>query len=597
MSNHLPDSSAVRFRLEPRTVLIICWLLALALGGLRAWATRYQIDPDTISYLDMADAYLRGDWPMALNGLWNPFYAWLLCLVQLVAKPHPYWEFPAVHVLNFGIYIAGLACLHFFLLQLAHYNKHLSSQPAWQGTAIVPRWALFAFGYLLYMWTSLDLIGFDQGADLCLANFVYLAFGLLFWIGTEPTHWKPFALLGLVLGCGYLTKAVMLPLMFVFIAISLYVGADLRKALLRGMLAFLVFVAVASPFIAALSHSKGRLTFSDTGKDNYAVYVCMDSNESWSPPYFHWQGDIPNCGTPTHPTRKIYDSPAVYEFGTPFRATYGAWYDPSYWYEGVVPHFSVRNQIHVLRFHAEEYFNLFFCKQPALLVGLVILGWMSWRGRYDANGIATQWRLLVPAVAALALYGMVYVEWRYIGAYVTILWLGLYMGVRLPDSHASRSLLAGVMGSVVLATASSTLLPESLNDVRAMVHRQQGANDVHVRVAKGLKELGMQPGDKVASIGDTFLASLWARVARVHIVAEVTKKDAPDYWHAETATKAQVRAVLASTGARAIVTDSPPKEGLKEDAEAHWHQIGDPSDKDARFYARFYVCFLDETGQ
>src|SRR6266446_4952014 len=46
MSNHLPDSSAVRFRLEPRTVLIICWLLALALGGLRAWATRYQIDPD-----------------------------------------------------------------------------------------------------------------------------------------------------------------------------------------------------------------------------------------------------------------------------------------------------------------------------------------------------------------------------------------------------------------------------------------------------------------------------------------------------------------------------------------------------------------------
>ena len=105
---------------------------------------------------------------------------------------------------------------------------------------------------------------------------------------------------------------------------------------------------------------------------------------------------------------------------------------------------------------------------------------------------------------------------------------------------------------------------------------------MHVRVAKGLKELGMQPGDKVASIGDTFLASLWARVARVHIVAEVTKKDAPDYWHAETATKAHVRAVLASTGARAIVTDSPPKEGLKEDA---------------RFYARFYVCFLDETGQ
>jgi len=42
--------------------------------------------------------------------------------------------------------------------------------------------------------------------------------------------------------------------------------------------------------------------------------------------------------------------------------------------------------------------------------------------------------------------------------------------------------------------------------------------------------------------------------------------------------------VLASTGARAIVTDSLPK----DDSDAHWQHIGDPSDKDARFY----VCFL-----
>ncbi len=582
--NHLPDASAVRIRLEHRTVIIIFWMLALALGGLRTWATRYLIDPDTISYLDMADAYLRGDWPMALNGQWNPFYTWLLCLMQLLAKPKPYWEFSAVHVLNFGIYVAGLACLHFFLLKLAHYNKYLSTQPAWQGTVVIPPWALFAFGYLLYIWTSLDLIGFNQGADLCLANFVYLAFGLLCWIGTEHTHWKPFALLGLVLGCGYLTKAMMLPLMFVFLAISMCLVADLRKALPRVMLAFLVFVAVASPFIAALSKSKGRFTFSDTGTDNYAFFVCMGSpHDSWLPPYFHWQGDIPNCGTPRHPTRRIYNTPAVYEFGTPFQATYGAWYDPSYWYEGAVPHVNFRNQIHILRVHAEEYFKLFFGKQPALIVGLVILGWMSWVWRYRANGSATQWLLLVPAVAALSLYGIVHVEWRFIGAYFTILWLGLYTGVRLPDSHDSRSLLAGVIVSVVLAASFSTILPKSLDDVRAIVHGQLGSNDVQVRVAKRLQELGMRPGDKVAAIGNTFLA-FWARVARVHIVAEITPKDAPDYWQADVATKARVRAVLASTGARAIVTDSLPK----DDSDAHWQHIGDPSDKDARFY----VCFL-----
>jgi hypothetical protein len=538
----------------------------------------------------MADAYLRGDWPMALNGWWNPFYTWLLCLMQLWVKPDPYWEFPAVYVLNFGIYVAGLACIHFCLLKLAYYNENLRAQPACRGAASTPLWALFALGYLLYIWTSLDFIGFGQGADLCIANFVYLAFGLLLWIGTEYTNWKPFALLGLVLGCGYLTKAVMLPLTFVFLAISLCLGADLRQALPRGMLAFLVFVAVASPFIAALSQSKGRFTVSDTGPGNYAVYVCMGSENSWVPPYFHWQGDIPNCGMPSHPTRKIYTMPAVYEFSTPFRATYGAWYDPSYWYEGVAPRINFRHQIHVLRVHAEEYFKLFVSKQPALIVGLSILGWMHRTWSYRTNGIVTQWLWLVPAVAALSLYGIVNVEWRFIGAYFTILWLGLYTGVHLPDMHRSRNLLTGVIVSVVLATLFSTILPESLDDARAIVHGQDGSNDVYVRVAKGLKELGIQPGDKVASIGNTFLASRWARVARVHIVAEITPKDAPDYWKADATTKVHVREVLASRGVKAIVTDSPLLEKPNNDSGAHWQQIGDPSDKDRRFY---YICLLE----
>jgi hypothetical protein len=569
-------------------VIITFWILALIMGGLRAWATRYWIDPDTISYLDMADAYLRGDWPMALNGWWNPFYTWLLCLMQLVVKPDPYWELQAVYVLNFGIYVAGLGCIHFFLLKLAEYKNH-NVQPGCPKAAIIPGWALLAFGYLLYIWTSLDLIGFGQGSDLCLANFVYLAFGLLLWIGTERTHWKPYALLGLVLGCGYLTKAIMLPLMFVFLAISLCLGADLRKALPRVMLAFLVFVVVASPFIATLSQSKGRFTFSDTGMGNYALFVCMGAKAILVPPYLHWQGDIPNCGTPSHPTRKIYAKPAVYEFGTPFRATYGAWYDPSYWYEGVVPYINFRNQIHVLRVHTEKYFQLFVCQQPALLAGLLILVWMRWAWRHRANGIVTQWLWLVPAVAALSFYGMVLVEWRYIGAYVTILWLGLYTGVRLPDSHDSSGLLTGVIVSVVLATMFSTFPLEALDDVRAIVHGQRGSNDANIRVAKSLKELGIQPGDKVASIGRTGLASRWARVARVHIVAEITQKDAPDYWQADAITKAHVREMLASRGIKAIVTDSPLKSRPNDDADAHWQPIGDPSDEDTRFY---HVCLL-----
>jgi hypothetical protein len=93
---------------------------------------------------------------------------------------------------------------------------------------------------------------------------------------------------------------------------------------------------------------------------------------------------------------------------------------------------------------------------------------MQWTWRYRANGGVTQWLWLVPAVAALSLYGIVHVEGRCIGAFVAILWLGLYTRVRLPDSHDARSLLVGVMVSMVLAVSFSTRLPKSLDDVRAI---------------------------------------------------------------------------------------------------------------------------------
>lgn len=578
-------------RLTLRIVTTTCWILALAAGGIRAWATRYELDTDIISYLDMADAYLRGDWSMALNGQWNPFYAWLLALMQLLVKPDPYSEFPAVTGLSFVIYVTGLLCLHFFLRQLLHYTQKLTVQ---SGTALIPTWALFAFGYLLYIYTSLRLIGMHgfKGPDLCIANFVYLAFGLLLWIGTEPTRWLPYGLLGLVLGCGYLTKAIMLPIGFVFLAISLSFQVDLKKTLTRGMLAFLVFIVIAVPFIAVLSQSKGRFTYSDTGKYNYALFVCMGPPllRPWSPPYFHWQGDIPGCGTPTHPTRKIYSMPAVYEFGAPFHATYGAWYDPSYWYEGVLARVDIGNQIRVLRFSLDKYVNLFVRGQPLLVIGFIILAALSWSWRSSPSSSAARWLWLAPIAAVLSLYGLVHVENRFMGAYITVFWLGLYMtGIRLPDSHSSRTLLGGVLGGIAAVILFSTLLPMTLGDIRAITVGQAEANDEYVRVAKGVRKLGIQPGTQIACIGNAFDSSLWARMARVRITAEITPKDAPDYWQADRATKKEVREILARTGVKAIVTDSPLTSRPSDDSDTQWQLIDLPSNQDKRSY---YISFL-----
>ena len=568
-----------------RIVTIICWIFALTAGGIRAWATRYEVATDTISYLDMADAYLRSDWSTALNGQWNPFYAWLLALMHLSVKPDPYSEFPAVAGLDFVIYVAGLLCFHFFLRQLLSYIQKLTGQ---SGTALIPTWALFVFGYLLYTYTSLQLIGMHgfKGADLCIANFVYLAFGLLLWIGTEPMRWLPYGLLGLVLGCGYLTKAIMFPMGFVFLVTSLCFHVDLKKALSRGMFAFLVFIVIGVPFIAALSKSKGRFTYSDTGTYNYALFVCMGPPllRPWVPPYFHWQGDVPGCGTPTHPTRKIYAMPAVYEFGAPFHATYGAWYDPSYWYEGARARIDVGNQIRVLRLSLERYFNLFVRSQPILIMGFIILASMSLRWRSSAPNSVARWIWLLPITAVLSLYGLVHVEDRFVAAYITIFWLGLYMmGIRLPDSPRSRTLLGGVIGGVAAVVLFSTVLLKTLSDVRTIAVGRSEANNEYVRVAQGLRKLGIQPGTQVAHIGSAFRSSLWARMARVRITAEITSKDAPEYWQADRATKHDIREVLTKTGVKAIVTDSPTGPP-RDDSDMQWQLIAHPSNQDKHSY-------------
>src|SRR5262245_29254056 len=76
-----------------------CRMLAVTLGGLHAWtaATQQSMNEDGISYLDMGDAYLRGDWNMAVNTVWSPLYSWILGGTMKVIRPSMAWEFPVVH--------------------------------------------------------------------------------------------------------------------------------------------------------------------------------------------------------------------------------------------------------------------------------------------------------------------------------------------------------------------------------------------------------------------------------------------------------------------------------------------------------------------
>jgi len=527
------------------------WLVAVVLGALQAWDARHSMNPDGISYLDIGDAYFRGDWNVAINAYWSPFYSWLLGLAMVFLKPSPYWEFSVVHLVNFIIYLFALGCFHFFLLELISYNREKKAGFSADRSADLPEWACLALGYTLFIWSSLELISISVVTpDMCVAAFVYSAAGILLRIRRGSASWLTFVLLGLVLGIGYLAKAAMFPLAFVFLGVGMFSVGNLRRAVPRVLLALVVFLLVGGPFIVALSQVKGRLTFGDSGKLNYAWHVNRADIDR-----VHQEGGSFDS-IPRYRMERLSTAPAIYSFGTPDKITYPLWYDPSDRYRGTETHFDPRAQIRVLVSTAKNYFQIFFHLQNGLVFGFLILYFMGRRRWFCVMDMLDHSTLLIPAIAALAMYSLIFVLPRYVAPFVVLLWLGVASGVRLPDSQESRRLVASVI-IAMMVTILVPILEKAYPLARNLTMIEDPSAHPHWQVADSLNRMGAQPGDKVAYIGFARLAA-WARLARVQIVAEIRKDERLYFWEADSLVKSRVIKTFATTGAKIIVAEEVP---------------------------------------
>jgi hypothetical protein len=554
---------------------VFFWLIALILGGFHAWAAMvsYSMNPDGIAYLDIGDAYLRGHWNVAINTYWSPLYSWILGLSMHVLHPSIRWEFATVHIINFFIYVFTFICFEFFWRRLMGWNQASSSREA---SATWPEWAWLALGYSLFIYSALSLIKiWSVTPDMLVAACVYLAAGLIVRVRTGGATWHTFAALGIVLGLGYLAKAAMFPLAFVFLAVGVLSVGNLRRASRVVPVALVFFLLIAGPYVVVLSSANGRLTFGDTGKLMYAWHVN-------GVPHPHWQGEVLGAGIPTHPSRKIFDVPPIYEFGRPFGGTYPVAYDPAYWYEGVMPHFELRGQLNVFLLSMQYYFDLFFRQQAGLIACVLILYFLM-RNRRPTNveKILQASGLALLAIVALGMFALVHVQSRYIGAFVVLLWADVLAAVRLPASQDARRLLAfmGVMMSAFVFINIAAFNFEGLRDLAGFGKVNETTSSPRAgrpswpgAVAEELQRLGIRPGDKVAVIGYAFDSS-WARLARVQIVAEMFDWQAEAFWLGASSLHSKVLLALTQTGAKAIVAERVPSSV----SPTNWHRVGDSS--------------------
>src|SRR5437773_1394613 len=597
-----PTDAAPR---EGRYTRASCWLLAVALGASEAWAGRFDMSNDGVSYLDIGDAYFRRDWNSAINAYWSPLYSWLLGFANWVVKPSSYWEFPLAHLVNLLIYVGALLCFDLFLRELINHQRTRRSTPPSDGHTWLPAWAWVLLGYTLFTWSSLELIGLRKfSPDMLVTGAVYLAARILLRIASRGrgARWSTFIGLGAVLGLGYLSKAPMFPLAFVFLVVCGFLVSSVRDAVPRISLAVVTFLLIASPLVIALSISKGRPTLGDSGKLVYAWYVNGTSLDADDAAIFsrHWQGEPAGNGTPRHPTRRLRDNPPIYEFAAPVSGTYPLWYDPSYWYEGLRLHFNLHEQLRVTASHALSYYGMFVGfpvlrifrdgLSPTLLLhvslvpSLLLLAWVllmyhserKWRTFRD---LCQYWFLSTPGIAAMTMYSLVHVEKRFVAAFVVLVYVSAFAALRLPDSRRAKTLCAGILVplcAIFVISFTQSSLPSS--------------SPVYWQIADGLRRMGVRPATKIASLQyANRVHTAWARLARARIIAEIYPhvpnlhagtvslegqlfRDAGEnaFWMAPDSVRSNVLNVFARAGVDVVVAATAPTRGPLDG----WQAIG-----------------------
>ncbi len=415
-----------------RRVRVIAWVVILGLAAFQAYAQRYAISPDGVSYLDMSDAVVTGDWSRLVNLYWSPLYPALVGLARLVLRSTPATEVPAMHAAGFACFVALCAAFEYLLIAILELARETPRSILGGRRALVAIYALFGFFALTMTPLALTTPDWLSGA----AALVALGALLRAHRGTGSSM-REAAVLGIALGIGALAKSFLVPWAVVCLVVfAIVTRRSGFRPLVTAIVAWAVFVA---PLTVVLSRRAGRLTFGDAGRLTYAWYVN--------------QQDVPSLGiVPSGARRASADMilPGVGVTG-PAPGTDPMWYDPARWNAAVRPHFSVSDQLGNLAVFSRFYLSSF---APLLFLAfLVIAAPRGSRRECWYRG----WAVYVPALAGLFGYALVIVTARYIMPFTVA--AALVMLATLPRPRRLRPLyvLLGLAACVGLESASSQL--------------------------------------------------------------------------------------------------------------------------------------------
>ena len=519
--------------MNPRHLSKAVWLYAsiLILCGLGyARYDTYRLDGDAVAFMDIADALHAHDLAHAANGYWNPLYPAVLLVGEFVAHPSRWDELQTFYTVNFFVFVLCVFACVSFVRSLAAVRDHLV--PAADGAPALSTAALslIALGLLFASFQRELAIGAVRSDSLLLLLFLLAAsFILRLQAGGRFVHYP---LLGAALGLAYLTKSfAFLPSALVLTAMVGFgltrKSAQRRRILGGAVLAGMVFAALAGPYIAAISHQRGRLTTGESARLNYAFFI--DQTARWHEAH---SGDLGHATASfRHPEQVLLDSPAVYSYAQHPVGTYPLWFDPAYWTEGIQPKLYLRGHIQRLAR------NVALLARYVLghLESLVVLGVLLLAGSFFSRRRAS-WMPMLPVMLlgllVFAIYLPIDFQDRYLTTGLLLLTLPVFAMLRRPAN--------GFTGEAATATALLLALLMAANAIADLAERRRyilkdgyprGAYSLQIYpAARALNAMGLGHDQPVACFGDRacYIDHYWARLAETPIRAEIEVPNSGD---------------------------------------------------------------------
>ena len=497
--------------------------MALVMLGYVRYAP-YQTDWDGVTYMDIASSLLHGRWHEAVNAYWGPGYPALLALGKWISHADRMRELRAFYFVNACIILFSVVCASFFVQSLLRVRTRFTQpeENSTQWTLSSPFLYLAAYALLFSAW--LNTISPDNvRVDGLYASLILLAFGCLLRMAIFGSM-RAAAGTGFAFGAAYLVKSP------AFILAMLASGALLlfwkthkapRRALLLLFTAMAAFAITAGPYIAAISLQKHRLDFGDSGRLNYAWCVSgtgrlylLDS-QPWR--FGHASVHL------IHPETELLANPAVL-FSSRFpHATYPLWFDPSYWNDGVHPHFSLWLQLRNML--AQTHPVLRFIVLQGLAIAALACCFLLRMCILPGAARQVVWLLTGIFLVYFALFLLVHFEDRYVLGPYWAAWIGA-LALLSSSSKApadQQNFVRGLVFFFAISVAAVSLQTVLFVRETALWNGQPYGwyNLQELHASQALRQTGVLPDAHVACFRACDSGAYWARLASVHVTAEI----------------------------------------------------------------------------